>query len=64
MLSSPIVLAGCFAMFMVSGVNIGLAVYLPVYAQAYLGLSPAQSGDALLGFLLGSVAGATASAAA
>jgi EmrB/QacA subfamily drug resistance transporter len=60
-LANPIVLAGCFAMFMVSGANIGLAVYLPVYAQAYLGLSPAQSGYALLGFLLGSVAGATVS---
>jgi len=57
-LSSPIVLAGCFAMFMVAGANIGLAVYLPVYAQAYLGLSPAQSGYALLGFLLGTVSGA------
>lgn len=58
-LSSRIVLTGCFAMFMVSGANIGLAVYLPVYAQAYLGMSPAQSGYALLGFLLGTVAGAT-----
>lgn len=60
-LSNPIVLTGCFAMFMVSGANIGLAVYLPVYAQAYLGLSPAQSGFALLGFLLGTVSGATLS---
>jgi len=58
-LANPIVLAGCFAMFMVSAANIGLAVYLPVYAQAYLGLSPAQSGYSLLGFLLGSVFGAT-----
>ena len=60
-LASPIVLTGCFAMFMVSAANIGLAVYLPVYGQAYLGLSPAQSGYALLGFLLGSVVGATVS---
>lgn len=60
-LSSRIVLAGCFAMFLVSGANIGLAVYLPVYAQAYLGFSPAQSGYALLGFLLGSVLGAAVS---
>ena len=60
-LGNPIVLTGCFAMFMVSAANIGLAVYLPVYAQAYLGLSPAQSGYALLGFLLGSVTGATLS---
>jgi EmrB/QacA subfamily drug resistance transporter len=58
-LSSPIVLAGCFAMFLVSAANIGLAVYLPVYAQAYLGMSPAQAGYALLGFLLGTVTGAT-----
>jgi MFS family permease len=58
-LSSPIVLAGCFMMFMVAGANIGLAVFLPVYAQAYLGLSPAESGYALLGFLLGTVTGAT-----
>jgi EmrB/QacA subfamily drug resistance transporter len=58
-LANPIALAGCFAMFMVSAVNVGLTVYLPVYAQAYLGLSPAESGYALLGFLLGAVAGAT-----
>jgi MFS family permease len=44
---------------MVAGANIGLAVFLPVYAQAYLGLSPAESGYALLGFLLGTVTGAT-----
>ena len=58
-LSNPIVLAGCFGMFMVAAANVGLSVYLPVYAQAYLGLSPAGSGYALLGFLLGAVAGAT-----
>jgi EmrB/QacA subfamily drug resistance transporter len=57
-LSNPIVLAGSFAMFLIAGVNIGLAVYLPVYAQAYLGLSPAESGYALLGFLLGTVVAA------
>ncbi len=58
-LSNRIVLLGCLAMFVVSAANIGLAVYLPVYGQAYLGLSPAASGYALLGFLLGTVAGAT-----
>jgi MFS family permease len=60
-LSNKIVLAGCFAMFMVAAANVGLAVYLPVYAQAYLGLSPAGSGYALLGFLLGTTAGASVS---
>ncbi|HWU99883.1 MAG TPA: MDR family MFS transporter [Devosia sp.] len=58
-LSSPIVLAGCFAMFMIAAANVGLAVYLPVYGQAWFGLSPAGSGYALLGFLLGTTAGAT-----
>jgi MFS family permease len=58
-LSNPIVLAGCFALFLVSAANIGLATYLPVYAQSYLGLSPAEAGYALLGFLMGTVAGAT-----
>ena len=57
-LSNPIVLTGSFAMFFVSACNIGLAVYLPVYAQAYLGFSPADGGYALLGFLMGSVSGA------
>jgi len=48
-LSNKIVLAGSFGMFMVAAANVGLAVYLPVYAQAWLGLSPAGSGYALLG---------------
>ena len=60
-LSNKIVLAGSFAMFMVAAANVGLAVYLPVYAQAYLGLSPAGSGYALLGFLLGTTVGAATS---
>ena len=58
-LSSKIVLAGSFAMFMVAAANVGLAVFLPVYAQAHLGLSPAGAGYALLGFLLGATGGAT-----
>lgn len=58
-LSNRIVLAGCFALFLVSAASIGFTTYLPVYAQAYLRLSPAQAGYALLGFLMGTVAGAT-----
>ncbi|MEP7240746.1 MAG: MFS transporter [Devosia sp.] len=60
-LSNKIVLAGCFAMFMVAGANVGLAVFLPIYGQAHFGLSPAGSGYALLGFLLGTTVGATIS---
>src|SRR5262249_45428882 len=37
------------------------SVYLPVYLQAYLGLSASQSGISLLGLLLGTVAGASVS---
>lgn len=58
-LSNKIVLAGSFGMFMVAAANVGLAVFLPVYGQAYLGLSPAGSGYALLGFLVGTTVGAT-----
>jgi EmrB/QacA subfamily drug resistance transporter len=58
-LSNRIVLMASSAMFLVQAANVGLTVYLPVYAQAYLGLSPARSGYALLGFLLGTVVGAT-----
>jgi len=57
-MSNKIVLAGSFAMFMVAAANVGLAVYLPVYGQAYLGLSPAGSGYALLGYLIGTTVGA------
>jgi len=60
-MSNRIVLAGSFAMFMVAAANVGLAVYLPVYAQAYLGLSPAGSGYALLGYLIGTTVGAAVS---
>jgi MFS family permease len=42
-------------------VNIGLAVYLPVYLQSVLGLSVSDSGLALLGLMLGTVAGAMTS---
>jgi MFS family permease len=46
-------------MFAIGGANVGLAVYLPVYGEAYLGLTPAQSGYALLGYLVGTVTGST-----
>jgi MFS family permease len=60
-LSNPIVVAGCFAMFMVSAASVSLAVFLPVYAQGHFGLSPAGSGYSLLGFLLGTTVGAAIS---
>lgn len=60
-LSNRIVLAGCFGMFMVSGASVSVAVFLPIYAQGHFGLSPAGSGYALVGFLLGTTVGAAIS---
>ena len=58
-LGNPIVLTGTLAMFLLQAANVGLAVYLPVYLQSVLGLSVSASGTAMLGLLLGTVAGAT-----
>ena len=58
-LGNPIVLAGTLSLFLLQAANIGLAVYLPVYLQSIVGLSASESGIALLGLMLGTVAGAT-----
>jgi EmrB/QacA subfamily drug resistance transporter len=58
-LGNPIVLAGTISMFMLQAANVGLAVYLPVYLQSVIGLDASASGTAMLGLLLGTVAGAT-----
>ena len=58
-LSNPIVLAGTMSLFLLQAANIGASVYLPVYLQSIVGLSVSESGTAMLGLLLGTVAGAT-----
>lgn len=58
-LRNPIVLAGTLSMFMLQAANVGVSVYLPVYLQSVQGLSVSESGTALLGIMLGTVAGAT-----
>jgi EmrB/QacA subfamily drug resistance transporter len=60
-LSNPIVLGGTSSMFLLQAASIGLAVYLPVYLQSIVGLSVSASGVAMLGLLLGTVAGAAVS---
>ena len=60
-LSNPIVLAGALSMFLLQAANIGASVYLPVYLQSVVGLSVSESGMAMLGLLLGTVAGAASS---
>lgn len=57
-LGNRIVLAGTLSMFLLQAANIGASVYLPVYLQSVVGLSVSQSGTAMLGLLLGTVAGA------
>jgi EmrB/QacA subfamily drug resistance transporter len=60
-LRNAIVLAGALSLFMLQAASIGLSVYLPVYLQTYLGLTASASGIAMLGLLLGTVAGAATS---
>ncbi|WP_027166340.1 MDR family MFS transporter [Mesorhizobium sp. WSM3224] len=60
-LGNPIVLTGTMSMFLLQAANIGASVYLPVYLQSVVGLSVSESGTAMLGLLLGTVAGATLS---
>lgn len=57
-LGNRIVLAGTLCMFMLQGSSVGLSVYLPLYLQSFVGLSVSESGTAMLGLLLGIVAGA------
>jgi EmrB/QacA subfamily drug resistance transporter len=57
-LGDPIVRAGTLSMFALQAANVGLSVYLPVYLQSVLGLTASESGTAMLGLLLGTVAGA------
>ena len=60
-LGNPIVLAGTLSMFLLQAANVG-ACGLPACLSAVgLGLSASQSGIAMLGLLLGTVAGAASS---
>lgn len=60
-LRNNVVLAATLSMFLVQATSIGVAVYLPIYFQHYIGLSVSNSGLALLGLLLGTVSGAMTS---
>jgi MFS family permease len=60
-LANPVVSTATIALFIVQAVSIGLSVYLPLYMQLFLHLSVADSGTALLGLMLGTVAGAMGS---
>jgi MFS family permease len=52
---APVAIAGFFSV----GTVIGLTIFLPVYFELVLGLTPSGSGTALIVFLAGTVSGAT-----
>jgi len=57
-LRNRIVLTATLSIFLAQAAYLGVSVYLPIYMQSYLGISVSGSGMALLGLLLGTVAGA------
>ncbi len=59
-LANPVVRAGTLAAGFGMGTYIGLTIYMPVYFEAALGLTPSASGLALIPLMVGTVLGATA----
>jgi EmrB/QacA subfamily drug resistance transporter len=58
-LREPVVAPVAIAGFFTVGTVIGLTIFLPVYFELVLGLTPSGSGTALIVFLAGTVTGAT-----
>jgi EmrB/QacA subfamily drug resistance transporter len=58
-LREPVVAPVAVAGFFTVGTVIGLTIFLPVYFELVLGLTPSGSGTALIVFLAGTVTGAT-----
>jgi len=58
-LGNPVVRNGVIATFFAVGAMVGLSVYMPLYFEAVLGLSAAQSGVGLIALMAGTVTGAT-----
>ncbi len=59
-LREPVVGGIVIAAFFSIGAVIGLSIYMPLYLELVLGLSPSASGAALIAFTLGTVMGAFA----
>jgi EmrB/QacA subfamily drug resistance transporter len=58
-LGNRVVLAGTFSVFFAMAAFIGLIVYIPLFLQQVLGMSTSASGAALVGYMLGTVLGAS-----
>jgi MFS family permease len=61
LLADPVIRAGTLASALGMGTYIGLAIFIPIYFEAALGLTARQSGLALIPLMIGVVIGATAS---
>lgn len=57
-LRNPVVAAATATMFFATAANVAIAVYMPIYMQAYFGLSVTASGIALIGYIMGTTLGA------
>ena len=56
-LAEPVIRNACFAAFLSSGCMIGTTIFYPLYLELVKGLSPSQSGAALVALIIGAVVG-------
>lgn len=61
-LGNPVVAAATLSVFFAMMAYIGLSVFIPLYLELVLGLSASMAGLALVGFMVGTVAGANSGA--
>ena len=58
-LGNPVVLTATFSVFFAMAAFIGLTVFIPLFLQLVLGMTSSESGLALVGYMLGTVFGAS-----
>ncbi len=58
-LSNRVVLTATFSVFFAMAAFIGLTVFIPLFLELVLGMTSSQAGLALVGYMLGTVAGAS-----
>ena len=58
-LGNRVVLTATFSVFFAMAAFVGLVVFIPLFLQLVLGMSTSQSGTALVGYMLGTVLGAS-----
>ena len=58
-LGNRVVLTATFSVFFAMAAFVGLIVFIPLFLQLVLGMSTSQSGAALVGYMLGTVFGAS-----